>query len=76
MKSENTIDEKLYISSVNGDLEGVADALAQGGRVAMRYKGSTPLLAAADNGHTDICGLLLAVKTCQHCQKVKCLVCS
>ena len=36
------------------------DALAQGGRVAMRNpEGGTPLLAAAQNGHTDICGLLL-----------------
>merc|ERR1712130_453747 len=36
-------------------------ALAQGGRVAMRnYKGFTPLHAAAQMGHTDICGLLLA----------------
>ena len=36
-------------------------ALAQGGRVTVRSpKGFTPLLAAAQNGHTDICGLLLA----------------
>ena len=51
---------KLYYSSSLGDLEGVVDALAQGGRVAMRSpQGFTPLLAAAQNGHTDICGLLL-----------------
>ena len=49
------------MSSLSGDFEGVVDALAQGGRVAMRnHEGFTPLLAAAQNGHTDICGLLLA----------------
>ena len=36
-------------------------ALAQGGRVTVRsHQGFTPLLIAAQNGHTDICGLLLA----------------
>ena len=62
MESVNTIDDdKLHDSSLDGDLEGVVDALAQGGRVAMRNpEGGTPLLAAAQKGHTDICGLLLA----------------
>ena len=61
MASANNIDEKLFKSIFYGDLEGVVDALAQGGRVAMRNpQGGTPLLAAAQNGHTDICGLLLA----------------
>ena len=61
MESVNNIDEKLFDSSLDGDLEGVVDALAQGGRVAMRSpQGGTPLIAAAQNGHTDICGLLLA----------------
>jgi len=60
MESANTVDEKLYISSFYGDLEGVVDALAQGGRVSVRnFQGGTPLLAAAQSGHTDICGLLL-----------------
>ena len=55
------IDAKLFNSSLLGDLEGVVAALAQGGRVAMRNpEGHTPLLATAQNGHTDICGLLLA----------------
>ena len=37
MESENTEDDnKLFNSSIDGDLEGVVDALAQGGRVAMR----------------------------------------
>ena len=61
MESENTTDdEKLFNSSRGGDLEGVVNALAQGGRVAMKnHQGATPLLTAALNGHTDICGLLL-----------------
>ena len=61
MESVNNIDVKLFNSSVRGDLEGVVDALAQGGRVAVRNsQGGTPFLVAAQNGHTDICGLLLA----------------
>ena len=36
-------------------------ALAQGGRVAVRnHQGLTPLIAAAEIGNTDICGLLQA----------------
>ncbi len=36
------------------------DALAQGGRVTVRNsEGFTSLYVAAQNGHTDICGLLL-----------------
>ena len=54
------VDKKL-LNSCNGDIEGVMTALAQGGRVAVRdCKGWTPLLVAAHQGHTDICGLLLA----------------
>ena len=61
MESVYTVDEKLFESSLRGDLEGVRDALEQGARVTWRSpKGATPLLAAAYNGHTDICGLLLA----------------
>ena len=61
MESLSTADMKLYISSVSGDMEGVLAALAQGGRVTMRSpNGYTPLLAAANKGQTDICGLLLA----------------
>ena len=60
MESVNNIDVRLFNYSLRGDLEGVVDALAQGGRVAYRSsQGVTPLLAAADKGHTDICGLLL-----------------
>ena len=61
MESVNNIDVRLFNYSLRGDLEGVVDALAQGGRVAMRNsRGLSPLLAAANRGHTDICGLLLA----------------
>ena len=61
MESVNNIDKKLFNSSVDGDLEGVVDALAQGGRVAVRTsRGFTPLTVAAQNGHTYICILLLA----------------
>ena len=61
MESASAIDLKLFNSSHIGDVEGVLDALAQGGRVAMRTaQGGTPLLAAAQEGHSDICGLLLA----------------
>ena len=61
MERTTEFDVKLYNSSYNGDLEGVMAALAQGGRVAVRnHQGWTPLIAAAEKGHTDICGLLLA----------------
>ena len=36
MESVNIMDVKLYNSSHYGDLEGVVDALAQGGRVSVR----------------------------------------
>ena len=58
---QSAIDDKLLKSCLDGDLEGVVDALARGGRVAMRnFQGFTPFLAAAQNGHKDICSLLLA----------------
>ena len=61
MESASTMDITLFNSSSSGDIEGVIAALAQGGSVTMRSpKGTTPLLIAANNGHTDICGLLLA----------------
>ena len=61
MESVSSWDAKLYKSSFDGDIESLNDALAQGGRVTVRSpKGFTPLLVAANNGHTDICGLLLA----------------
>ena len=33
MKNVNSIDVKLFNSSLDGDLEGVVEALAQGGRL-------------------------------------------
>ena len=36
MESANEIDVKLFNSSLVGDLEGVVDALAEGGRVRGR----------------------------------------
>ena len=61
MESVSRSDVKLWNCSLDGDKEGVIAALAQGGRVAVRGpQGFTPLLVAAQNGHTDICGLLLA----------------
>ena len=61
MESKSSSDAKLYNSSASGDIEGVITALAQGGRVTPRsHDGFTPLLIAAQEGHTDICGILLA----------------
>ena len=61
MESVSSWDAKLYKSSFDGDIESLNDALAQGGRVTVRSsEGITPMLAAAERGHTDICSLLLA----------------
>ena len=61
MEGANKFDVMLYKSSRNGDLNGVMDALAQGGRVGIKTsEGFTPLIIAAKYGNTDICGLLLA----------------
>ena len=61
MEGVSCSDKKLFRSSFDGDIKGVISALAKGGRVTMRNpQGATPLLAAAKNGHTDICSLLLA----------------
>ena len=62
MEIPNSFDAKLVISTLNGDVEGVMAALAQGGRVTIKQAphGFTPLLSAADDGYSEICGLLLA----------------
>ena len=53
-------DQKLFDSTINGDIDGAMAALAQGASVTVRdTKGGTPLLGAAQNGHADICGILL-----------------
>ena len=59
MERLNKFDVELFNCSCYGDLEGVKNALANGGNARTREDFS-PLLAAAQNGHTEICGLLLA----------------
>ena len=60
MESKSSSDAKLFNTSASGNKEGVITALAQGGRVTVRSPGGfTPLLAAVEDGNTDICGLLL-----------------
>ena len=51
MEIPNSFDAKLVISTLNGTVEGVVAALAQGGRVTIRWAphGFTPLLSAADD---------------------------
>ena len=60
METASAWDWNLFTSSCDGDVEGVMAALAHGGRVTMRsHQGGSPFLAAAQRGHTVICGLLL-----------------
>ena len=60
MESASMFDVMLYNSAVIGNLEGAKAALANGGRVGWRSpQGLTPLLAAARDGHSNICVLLL-----------------
>ena len=56
---QEMLDTVLVVMASMGDARKVADLLAQGGRVDARYQGFTPLLAAAQNGHTEVCKLLL-----------------
>ena len=61
MGNQYSLDAELYNSSREGDIGRVIAALDQGGRVTVRSPGGfTPLIAAAQDGHTDICYLLLA----------------
>ena len=54
-------DMELLNSSRDGDIEGVIHALSnRDPKDPARISRLTPLLAAAKNGHTDICGILLA----------------
>ena len=61
--SENNSEEKkdsaLVFAAAKGDARKVAELLSQGGRVDAREQGFTPLLAAAQRGHTEVCELLL-----------------
>ena len=53
-------DELLINSAVLGHVDDAEAALALGGRVTTRKDGWTPLIGAAQHGHTDVCWLLLA----------------
>ena len=46
-------------SAARGDARKVAELLSKGGRVDSREQGFTPLLIAAQRGHTEVCKLLL-----------------
>ena len=61
MDGVSSLDVKLYDAAFDGDIEGVIAALAHGGKVTVKNpQGFTPLMAAVQEGHTDICGILLA----------------
>ena len=50
----------LYNAAVNGDARKLVELLSQGTRVDFRnHQGFTPLLAAAQRDHTEVCKLLL-----------------
>ena len=56
MESLSSPDSKLFISSQDGDIQGVISALFQGGRVTARCPQG---FYAVPRGHTEICSLLL-----------------
>ena len=49
----------MVFAAFNGNVRKVAELLSQGGRVDAREQGFTPLLVAAQYGHTEVCKLLL-----------------
>ena len=53
-------DKVLINSAVLGDWAWAWVALVNGGKVTTRKDGWTPLIGAAQHGHTDVCWLLLA----------------
>ena len=57
--SEDKRDKALVFASAFGDASEVAELLSQGARVDARDQGFTPLLAAAQGGHIEVCKLLL-----------------
>ena len=58
--SKEERDTALVFAANNGDTRKVEELLSQGSRVDTRNKnGFTPLLAAAQRGHTEVCKLLL-----------------
>ena len=56
---QEMMDTVLVTMAANGDARKVAELLSQGGRVDAREQGFTPLLVAAQEGHTEVCKLLL-----------------
>ena len=61
-KEQQTNDERdiaLFSAAFNGDARKVEELLSQGGRVDFRDQGFTPLLIAAQKGHTEVCKMLL-----------------
>ena len=50
----------LVYASANGEIDKVTILLAMGARVDARDQGFTPLMVAAQKGHTEVCELLLA----------------
>ena len=53
------MDAALGIAAGDGDARKVEELLSQGARVDFSFRGLTPLLAAAQFGHTEVCKLLL-----------------
>ena len=54
------MDTALVDASADGEIDKVTILLAMGARVDAREQGFTPLLVAAQFGHTEVCELLLA----------------
>ena len=53
------MDKELVNAAAHGDVHRVTELLNQGSRPDTRYEGYTPLLAAAEQGHVEVCKLLL-----------------
>ena len=57
---QEKLDTVLVVMAARGDARKVAELLSKGAKVDTRDKsGFTPLLAAAQGGHTEVCKLLL-----------------
>ena len=54
------LDAGVWACAGFGDAIKVAELLSQGAGVGARLFGLTPLLLAAQKGHTDVCELLLS----------------
>ena len=59
MSFQEMLDIVLVTIAGRGDARKVLELLSQGARVDARDQGFTPLLAAAQFGHTEVCKLLL-----------------